>query len=360
MQSNGRVIWVACYGIPIHAWTLETFQNIAEGWGDFVQMDSVTLEMNGFNKGCMQINTTLLSRIEESFDLQVGDKLFPVKAIEINHDCEFTGPCYYEELNVALKKLGLDNIDVQNNAEEDSNGGEAEELGSVGRDEQPWQEKQTPGHVSHELPRWTNEKASSWVEITRRNTTISAACIDVEAIKVVGNDQCFDGVVDDVHAQPLSRPCMAVVDSSLPLVDWHEASNRVEKDIEDHMNGHTILDLTLESPGTINLDLNCDGSNTNDDLSKALVVWNEGRVKEIEEIGPPRGWPVNMNRAVEDVLNMGLVEYPDKPHGGEKGVIEVEVSQSFQEDKLEFDVARVSKAKKLKKWRWVKEVAEEE
>ncbi|XVE92437.1 hypothetical protein REPUB_Repub01dG0097300 [Reevesia pubescens] len=111
MQSNSKVIWVACYGIPIHAWTLETFQNIAERWGDFVQMDNVTLEMNGFSKGCMQINTTLLSKIEESFDLQVGDKLFPIKAIEINHDCEFTWPCYYEKLNLALKKLGLDSID---------------------------------------------------------------------------------------------------------------------------------------------------------------------------------------------------------------------------------------------------------
>ncbi|XVE94966.1 hypothetical protein REPUB_Repub02eG0055500 [Reevesia pubescens] len=29
-QIRSRVVWLACFGIPIHAWNLETFQNISE------------------------------------------------------------------------------------------------------------------------------------------------------------------------------------------------------------------------------------------------------------------------------------------------------------------------------------------
>ncbi|XVF38860.1 hypothetical protein REPUB_Repub20aG0138500 [Reevesia pubescens] len=53
-QSINRTVWVACYGIPIQAWCLETFQNVAERWGEFLRMDCVTLDCNSFNKGCMQ------------------------------------------------------------------------------------------------------------------------------------------------------------------------------------------------------------------------------------------------------------------------------------------------------------------
>ncbi|XVF04709.1 hypothetical protein REPUB_Repub05bG0108400 [Reevesia pubescens] len=101
-----RPVWVACYGIPIHAWDLKTFQNIAANWGDFIRMDCVSLQMNSFSKGCMQIMSSIETRIDEVIKLQVGDDMFNIRVVELNHDCEFTGPCCYEELNLALKRSG--------------------------------------------------------------------------------------------------------------------------------------------------------------------------------------------------------------------------------------------------------------
>ncbi|XVF03893.1 hypothetical protein REPUB_Repub05bG0032500 [Reevesia pubescens] len=352
LQSNCRVIWVACYGIPIHAWTLETFQNIAERWGDFVKMDSVTLEMNGFSKGCLQISTTLLSRIEDSFDLQVGDKLFSVKAIEISHDCEFTGPCCYEELNWALRKLGLDSVDIQSNGEADSNGGEVEESVPLEKEMPAWQERQI------DLPRWNSDKVSPWVEITINNTGIPAAGVDVEALKVIGNVQNIDGAIE--HAQLLSRSCLTVVNSRKSLVTRPETSDRTEKGIEDRLIGLTSMEMELDCQGNTTIDLNCFGPATEEDLSKALVVWTDGRLKEIEDNGLYNGWPGNLIRATEDVLNMGLFVHPTAALNREASLVEVEDALSGQINREARAVVRVSKARKSKKWRWVKEVAEEE
>ncbi|XVE96314.1 hypothetical protein REPUB_Repub02eG0210700 [Reevesia pubescens] len=53
--------------------------------------------------------------------------MFSIKAIKINHDCEFIGPCCYEELNWALDKVGVDRLRLQGSDEEDDHGVEVEE-----------------------------------------------------------------------------------------------------------------------------------------------------------------------------------------------------------------------------------------
>ncbi|XVF18493.1 hypothetical protein REPUB_Repub11eG0026500 [Reevesia pubescens] len=49
-QAVNRNVWVACYGVLIHAQNIVTFQNIAEKLGDFIRMDCVSLEFKSFTK----------------------------------------------------------------------------------------------------------------------------------------------------------------------------------------------------------------------------------------------------------------------------------------------------------------------
>ncbi|KAK8583589.1 hypothetical protein V6N12_067853 [Hibiscus sabdariffa] len=46
-MSNRRV-WVSVCGIPIHAWSLGTFKNLAERWGDLIELDDTTLDPLNF------------------------------------------------------------------------------------------------------------------------------------------------------------------------------------------------------------------------------------------------------------------------------------------------------------------------
>ncbi|XVF30724.1 hypothetical protein REPUB_Repub16aG0083200 [Reevesia pubescens] len=45
-----RITWLVCYGVPIHAWCLETFQNVGRVFGEFIKMDETTLKSESFSK----------------------------------------------------------------------------------------------------------------------------------------------------------------------------------------------------------------------------------------------------------------------------------------------------------------------
>ncbi|XVF28891.1 hypothetical protein REPUB_Repub15cG0071900 [Reevesia pubescens] len=358
MWCNVRVIWVACYGIPIHAWTLQTFKNIAERWGDFIQMDSVTLEMKGFSKGCMQISTKLLNKIEEAFDLQVGDNRFPVKAIEINHDCEFTGPYCYEELNFALRKLGLDNIDTQFNSEAVSNGGEDEELVSLEKEIPARHEGQTCGPITKVMPRWTNDKRISWVEVTRGLRVNVEEHAGAEALLTTRNEEYFEDGANVTLTLVRSRE--TVMESSKAIVEGHESLDKNDKSIDNcrSMCINMIFDPVNQSLCTSKVHYH--GHGNKDLMSNALVVWNEGRVEDVVNFGPHNDKPMILNRESEDVFNMGLVEFVGQVDDSECGLVKAEDVQMLQENREVYGEFRGNKARKLKKWRWIKEVAKEE
>ncbi|XVE97993.1 hypothetical protein REPUB_Repub03eG0067000 [Reevesia pubescens] len=178
-QSINRTVWVACYGIPIQAWCLETFQNIAERWGEFLRMDCGTLDCNSFNKGCMQVITTIQSKIDDFVSLQVGNYSFNVKVVEINHDCEFTGPCCYEELNFALRKVGLTRKDLQESEEEeDDNGEEDVQAEKTDEDDQSRKEKGAIVPVNEDMHEINCMGTSSLVCVSRQGINRDLKSID--------------------------------------------------------------------------------------------------------------------------------------------------------------------------------------
>ncbi|XVE92012.1 hypothetical protein REPUB_Repub01dG0060500 [Reevesia pubescens] len=106
-RADQRKTWLVCCGVPLHAWRLETFKNIASSWGDFLHMDINTLKLESSSRCCMQITTNSTVKINEVFSIKIGPKIYSVKVRELDRDCEFTGPCCYDNLNKAIKGLQL-------------------------------------------------------------------------------------------------------------------------------------------------------------------------------------------------------------------------------------------------------------
>ncbi|XVF17060.1 hypothetical protein REPUB_Repub10bG0084600 [Reevesia pubescens] len=102
-KVDHRYTWLVCYGVPIHAWNLETFQNIGSLWGEFIKMDDTSLNSSSFARGCFQITTRLFDRIDESIFVKIGPMEYSVKVRELNHECDFTGYCCYENTNRVLR-----------------------------------------------------------------------------------------------------------------------------------------------------------------------------------------------------------------------------------------------------------------
>ncbi|PPD75527.1 hypothetical protein GOBAR_DD27547 [Gossypium barbadense] len=83
-MSNCRRTWLMCYGIPPHVWSKGTFHNIACHWGKFLRVDKDTENRVSLFRGSIEIITDHLQKIDKVIDLQVGDKCFEVRIVEID------------------------------------------------------------------------------------------------------------------------------------------------------------------------------------------------------------------------------------------------------------------------------------
>ncbi|MBA0822150.1 hypothetical protein Goarm_018964 [Gossypium armourianum] len=83
-MSNCRRTWLMCYGIPPHVWSKGTFHNIACHWGKFLRVDKDTENRVSLFRGSIEITTDHLQKIDKVIDLQVGDKCFEVRIVEID------------------------------------------------------------------------------------------------------------------------------------------------------------------------------------------------------------------------------------------------------------------------------------
>ncbi|KAL4342147.1 hypothetical protein GQ457_08G017280 [Hibiscus cannabinus] len=78
-----RVVWLELTGVPLHCWNHQTFKRIAETWGVFVFLGENALQSFGLEKLSMVISTSQFEKIEAFINLEVGNKLFPVRISEI-------------------------------------------------------------------------------------------------------------------------------------------------------------------------------------------------------------------------------------------------------------------------------------
>ncbi|KAK8660925.1 hypothetical protein V6N13_051831 [Hibiscus sabdariffa] len=83
MEVVNRRAWIACHGIPIHAWSTGTFENIASKWGELISVDEKTVNPGSFSKAMFQVLTERFNRIDEVIELVVDSKKFKVRAVEV-------------------------------------------------------------------------------------------------------------------------------------------------------------------------------------------------------------------------------------------------------------------------------------
>lgn len=42
--KDERFVWISCFGMPLQAWSKQTFKDIGNKWGEFIQVDDSTLK----------------------------------------------------------------------------------------------------------------------------------------------------------------------------------------------------------------------------------------------------------------------------------------------------------------------------
>ncbi|KAK8713373.1 hypothetical protein V6N13_148593 [Hibiscus sabdariffa] len=77
-----RRVWVSVFGVPIHVWMSDTFEQLVSHWGSVIQVAEETVEPSSFDKGRVLIETKFLERIEKCVELCLESRVFPVRINE--------------------------------------------------------------------------------------------------------------------------------------------------------------------------------------------------------------------------------------------------------------------------------------
>lgn len=77
-----RFVWLACFGMPLNAWSYSTFKEIGEKWGQFLKTDEDTLNESSYVKARILIATNQIHKLEGYVDLIVDGVKYSVRVIE--------------------------------------------------------------------------------------------------------------------------------------------------------------------------------------------------------------------------------------------------------------------------------------
>ncbi|KAL7251601.1 hypothetical protein ACSBR1_013444 [Camellia fascicularis] len=80
--DHERCVWVTCYGVPFHLWSVDTFRSIGAIWGEVVQFDDDTINNVSFRCGKVRVITKCLDFIHQTMKLQCKGKVYPVRVCE--------------------------------------------------------------------------------------------------------------------------------------------------------------------------------------------------------------------------------------------------------------------------------------
>lgn len=86
VAGKSRLVWLKCRGMPLTAWSIQTFRRIGEIWGDFIILDEETMKEESFDVGRLLIATDRAQRIDECINISVRGKNHRVNVWE--EDCE--------------------------------------------------------------------------------------------------------------------------------------------------------------------------------------------------------------------------------------------------------------------------------
>ncbi|GJY78973.1 RNA-directed DNA polymerase, eukaryota [Tanacetum coccineum] len=79
--SEERIAWIDIEGVPLHAWSFETFFRIGKKWGEMLNIEDTSVASFGRKRVC--ILTKIPVSILESFKIIVKGKVFMIRAKEL-------------------------------------------------------------------------------------------------------------------------------------------------------------------------------------------------------------------------------------------------------------------------------------
>ncbi|KAL4326071.1 hypothetical protein GQ457_11G031760 [Hibiscus cannabinus] len=66
-----RRAWISVFGVPVHAWSRDTFERLVSHWGSVILLEEATAEPSSFERGRVLVESSVLERIEERLELVV-------------------------------------------------------------------------------------------------------------------------------------------------------------------------------------------------------------------------------------------------------------------------------------------------
>lgn len=119
-----RLIWLNCYGIPLHLWNAQTFLNIGKLWGEVVLIAEDILKDLSFSVGKVLISTREVDLINQLVEINNFDCVSQIRVMEeqmvvntiLRTDCACSG-CRIEYSS--LKPLTEESKENQNRENED-------------------------------------------------------------------------------------------------------------------------------------------------------------------------------------------------------------------------------------------------
>ncbi|GFS45394.1 hypothetical protein Acr_00g0095870 [Actinidia rufa] len=112
-----RLVWLNCYGIPLHLWNLQTFSEIGKIWGEVIMLADDTMKNLSFAVGKVLISTAVMDSINKVVELENNGRISQIRVMEeqlvvntvLRTDCACPG-CQVE---VPSLNQNLDEASVQ-------------------------------------------------------------------------------------------------------------------------------------------------------------------------------------------------------------------------------------------------------
>ncbi|KEH40713.1 DUF4283 domain protein [Medicago truncatula] len=109
LVSKQRLIWIRCFGLPLHVWDEKTFKKMGALFGEFVDFDEETIGLNRVDMGRIYVLSSSMAFVNEKLRVEVMGVVFDVWVVE-------------EVVPVAVGRRALDS-DWQEVSDASSHGG---------------------------------------------------------------------------------------------------------------------------------------------------------------------------------------------------------------------------------------------
>lgn len=152
MRTGFRLVWIMCWGIPIHAWDMESVKKIAESVGEVVVVDEEVEDQQRLDWARVLVKTLWSPLINHLVTANINGEEFVVKIVE--ETCYSSWKCTCRRLNF------LDSSEEISSGESEI-GPDAASVCSQFDGEKPWwgwrrrkkvRSVRTAGRVETEIP----------------------------------------------------------------------------------------------------------------------------------------------------------------------------------------------------------------